>query len=1384
VRNEAFKAALNLQVAGGGVRTLRFVLQSIHADVRREVLTEVMAQAQEPWAWNLVLEFYNDADARLREEAFQFAIRKNKELPPLETALLSQYADVRRMAVDALIKKHSQPAQALLAKSLSDPDKGVRQRALEALVSEDAVNLLTEALRNEHADIRVKAARALARHGVTASLAPLLALATAPEPKEKERQADWLSLAESAIDGIAELGDSSALAPLVPLLKSDQASLRKAAARALAWVALPHQTETLRQALQNSDAQVKYNAALGLAYAGDPLVGSLVFSKEASQVLSKDEQLVAAFTLGPAGEDQLAVFLDDADEGLRTRALLLLMLLEMKVPQGAPARCLACLAARPPRVRLTAARALENFADPAAFRAFVVQLINDRGDEPAWKITDKTVDSLAELLSHGGPATRARSAQLLRHLAEKEAGAWEQAWKLLSRRYAAEIDAARKASQQHAAPPSHYTPEQLRELAFGAYVGLVRGQVGATDRTPESTVARVRQTALSRLQALATSDPRYNAAARPVFVQALGDPNKDVRMQAFDQLVALGMDGDTLGAAALGAGHTDIGVRGLEALAGGGDTPEGQAVLEEAMKTRLDDLATEAAKLLIARRGPVPVAALALAASHEPLRKQAVDWLAAEYDKSAAARDGLRQALTSRHRKVVTAAALELAAKKDSAAYDALVKLLGEIKDAAPQKRLIEGLQTLGNPRTPGALLDRIENDPDGTAQVDALFETAGSFRRPETADRLLQMAGNEKWTNKALAAIHVISGFEQPNDDPEDEKPDRSWEKKQHPRHTAVLARLMQRCLDLKQTGLLGTCVAEGRWAREPDVDPVFAQLAVHSDENLRKSTVEAIGWRLRKRKGPADPLLKGLQHRDPNTQFLAAEGLARAGRTEGLGLLLSAVDLQENTEYRRRAIEALGIVGDVRALDLLLKIVNDPTHALQDEAAEALGHMGRSAKADEVQRLLEQLARGDGKIAQKALRGLRWLDHPDGWQIIRKRASEPHYLIQETAVELLGYHDDPATRDLLLKLLATTGANDVFEAAMAGARRLWGNDSLEPDYAAIQNRQGVIDDTDALFKRLKEKGDAKRLLEILPKLDEDTSAEVKAILLARRPLPIAEAQAVVAGPDAAAAGVAAHLLGRAGPEAASAAKAVGAALARWWTEWDRRRQDEVRRGLNPGLTAGELANPLQALMWAAGRLDVGADTLVAIATTRSDMPYDRPVRREAVAALAFGKLTKPVLTALEALAVGDDAEVRAMAAEAVARADAARGTALAAKELSDRVTFNRVAARKGVNVTDTLRAAVVQVHNQGIAVPQLVSRGDVAGLAAVAGNRGFTEDTRLGAVEGLSAMANEDAEKELVKIGQSLEQPEELRKAAWRGLRRSKRARKKATAPASAGT
>jgi ParB family chromosome partitioning protein len=1372
VRTEAFKAALNLEVNGGGVQTHRFILQSVHADVRMEVLTEAMAQVQQEWAWNLLLEFYNDPEAMLRQEAFAAAVRKTKELPPLEAALLSRYPDVRKLAVDALIKKHTAAAQALLVRALADADKDVRQLALGALVGEDARGPLVEALGSPHADVRVRAARALARHGETAALAPLLALATAPEPPERERQADWLALAESALAGLAELGDPASMTPLLPLLHSPHGSLRKLAARALAWAALPHHQETLRQALQHSDPQVKYNAALGLAYAGDPLVASLVFSPPAEQVLTKDELMAAALALGPAGEDRLALFLDDSDEAVRQRALILQMLLELKSSSGAPSRCLTCLSARSPRVRLAGARSLERYTSADAFRAHVVQLVNDRGEEKAWQIAADTIDTLAELLTFASPRPKARTAHLLPLLSEKEQAAFDQAWALHVARFGGEIKALGEQAKQRPASEPQYTPEQLQELAFGAYVGLVREQGGSTTAGygTESQVVRVRQTALSRLQEMATAGRL--ASVRPVLVQALGDPNQAVRMQAFDQLAALGMDAETLGAAALGAGHIDVGVRGLEKMAGGGTSAEGQAVLEEAMRTRTDDLATEAAKLLAARIGLVPVAGLALSAAHEPLRKQGVDWLAGEYDKSDQAKELLRQALQSRHRKVVAAGAFALATRKDPAAFDALVKLLKETREEGPQKRLVEALTSLGDPQAPAAFLDRVESDPDGTAIVQDLFSAAGNFRLPAVADRLLAMA--EKWTGPALGAAFVVSGFDQEIEDPEDEQQDRRWEQKQHPRHDAVLARLLKRATDLKALSQLHGFLPGARWARGKDVDTPLAVLAFHADDGIRNAAVEAVGWRLRKRGGPAEPLVKLLKHRDPHTQFLAAEGLALGKREEGLPMMLAAVDLQEDYSLRTRAVDALGELGDPRALDLLLKIVNDTEHELREAAVEAIGRMGRSPRALEVQELLTGLARGSDSIADRALRGLRWFDHPEGWQLIRRRAADEHSPLRETAVELLGHNDDPASRELLLRLLAESDDVYVIELAMTSARKLFGRDSMEPDYAAVRNPDLEFDNRDTVFRRLQEKGDAKRMLEILPRLYPEAAARLKGFLLNRQPLPIKEAEAVLAGSDALAAGVAAHLLGRG--EATHAGKAVAAALRRWWEEWDKGRQEETRRGAEPGKLCGALLEPLCSLSWAAGRLGAGADTLIAIAQTRPEVPFDRPLRRATAAALADTKPDKAVVASLEQLAAGSDPEIRATAAQAVARDAPARAAEVAGRVLSDRVAFNRVAGKDGADLTPAVRGAATQVHYQGVAVPYLAARQDVSDLAAVAANRDLSEETRIGAVEGLATAASEAAEAELVKVGQALDNPEELRKAAWRGLRRSKRARAEA--------
>ncbi|SIO58295.1 chromosome partitioning protein, ParB family [Singulisphaera sp. GP187] len=1393
VRNEAFKATLNLQLAGGGASTLRFVGRSIHAAVRREVLTEAMAQVSQPWGWDLLLEFFNDPDPTLRGDAFEFATKKTKGLEFLDAGLGSRHPDIRKRSVEALIKKRTKAAQALLVRAVGDEDRDVRLAALESLVVADARPELAAALANPHADVRLRAARALAGHGDGAALEPLVALATEPEPLEAERKGDWAKRVELALDGLGALGSPDALTTIIPQLDSPHGSIRAQAAAALVWVARPETLDALRQALAHPDPRVKYNAALGLAYAGESSVTPIVFSTQAREVLDAHQLLAAALALGAAGEDQLVVFLDDSKGAIRFEALLLLMLLEWKAPRGAAARTLACLSSRTPRGRLVAARALECLSDPAAFQSFVVHLINDRDDEPSRTIAESTVDALAELLAYGTPLVRARTVGLLAHLREKEQAAWDLSWSVHASRFAPEIAALRTEAKTRPGVPLAYGRSELQELAFGAYVGLVREQGGSSNRKKKGSgvdpqVIRVRQTALGRLLALAQTDPHFARGAVPVFIQALGDPNQAVRLQAFEQLQTLGVDATLLGAEALGAGHTDLGVKGLEVLTRGAAAAEGRAILERVMLTRQDELAIEAARLLIEAQGPVAVAGLALTAAHEPLRERAVAWLAAEYEKDEAARVRLREALNSRYQRVREVAALELATKKDQAAFPALVRLLEHAQQPAPQVKIIRALVTLGNPQVPDALLDRLQTDPSGTAAADSLIASAGGFRRPENADRLLALMENDRKRRElAFAAVLTISGFDQYIPDPEDEQADRRWESEQYPRHPEIIARLLDRCSALGEPRLLNRLIPGARWARAKVVDPALATLVLHPDEALRRGVVEALGWRVRKRASDPELLLKVLSHQDPITQFLAAEALAKGGRTEGLNVLLASLDFVSDLTLRRRAVKALGELGDERALDTLLRLASDPGHALQEQAAEAIGHLGRSSQGDEIFKLLERYTKAEqALLAANAVRGLRWLDTRAGWQAVRRVALEGDSLpVRGTALEMLGFNDDPATRDLLLRQLAggdeDGDANDVthlFNLTLASARRLFGPDSLEPDYALLRNPE--LDDEAEQRKavaRVCERGEASPIFEIVTKASREVQALLTTQLLNRPSLPLEAAWVALERPEAPAVELAARVLGRAGQAAKPKVAALETVLPRWRDAWEECRRKSERGEDDATERLAESLTPcVRILVWAAGRLGTARETLLEMAEARAGDRAYRPIRLEAVTALAAWKPTPAIAAALERAALGDDPELRGFAASAAGRVGGDLAARLVGPFLSDRVTFSRVVKNKEVEAAGPARLAAARIHEQGVVLPYLVAQADVEGLTAVMEDRSLSTPTRLGAVEALAKLGREDAEERLRTLGAAADDDEDLRKAAWRGLRRSKRARVKA--------
>jgi HEAT repeat protein len=1364
VRGEAFKAALAIEIGGGGAGTLRFALRSVHAEVRREVLNEVMGRIQEPWAAALLLDLLADPDAGVRSEAFEFSQKrsKGKAIEPLAAALAGRHVDLKLKTIEVLSKRRVEGARALLEKALADEAEKVRVAAVDALLADEA----SAAMESPHADVRVRAAAARAVLGDPKALAPLLGLVTEKEPDLAEKRDAWIDRATRALRALGELGDPAALAPIAARATHNDKRIIVAAVEALGGVARPSgDLAPLKDALAHPDVDVKRDAALGLAGASDaaglPILKGLVTAARPLALRG----LAASIALGEMAADLFMAYLDHGDERVRNRALLAMMLIESSEQDGAPDRCLAALSSAHPRVRLTAARALESFADPAAFTAFVLELLNDRGDDArAFTIPAATARILAEALTFGDPQLKVRTASLLDALDDEKQDRFDHAFAIYKQRFSREIDALLAAAKKRKPATPEYAEAELRRVVTGAYAGLSRQVGGALE-------VRVRQTAVARLAEMVRAAPSEKEGILPLLLLALGDPVATVRKLAFDTLVAIGMPSAELGAEALAIGQRDVGAMGLSLLASGGEAGERRKVLEQVFLNNTDGLQDEAGKLLLEIVAPATVHEQGLLARSQSVRQRSVAGLAALWESSDAVKTALRNALGSRYGHVRESAAIELAGKKDPAAFAALVTML----DGEAQRRAIEALVRLGDQRAPEALMNRIDRDPAGTALTGELLAAAGSFRLPATAPRLLAYLDDRKKRGAAFAALLAVSGYDQPIHDPELEGagPEVAGEK-QHPRHDAVLAQLLDAAYRLGDTGLLGQLLPAARWAPDRAVDTALTPLATFAKDDVRDRAVEALGFRLRKRGGSAEPLVAALSHPSPSTQLLAAEGLALAGRADGIRVLLTGIDLLPELDERRRAVRALGKLADPRGLDPLLRLVNEDGHALQEEAAEALGHLKATPKGPQIEAILLRLAAGNGGVAGQALAGLRWFDSLEGWRLVRERVEDDDARIRLQVVDILAHDRDPASRAALIDRLENEDDYRVARKAAESLRKLDGDDSLEPDYAIACAAYGNLEPR--TVERLRERGDAGRLLDLLPKIPEDREDELvpplTAALLARSPLPLDAAAARLESVHERVAQVAAQIVARAGKAAAKAhGKGVIAAAHKAAEAWTKARADIDGDGVDIDAATERYRRLVDAL----GKLEVGAEEITAAASLGGDDAHARPVRVAALTALASGFAKAAGLDALAAAAVGNDGREREIAAGAIGKLAPDRAAALAPRLLDDRDSLRRLLAGHPQGAQPALRSAALKVHTQGVALPLLIEGGDVAGLAAALADRKLPEATRLGAIEALARIATDAAFAPILAVAKDEGEDDELRKGAWRALRRGRRYQKK---------
>ncbi len=228
------------------------------------------------------------------------------------------------------------------------------------------------------------------------------------------------------------------------------------------------------------------------------------------------------------------------------------------------------------------------------------------------------------------------------------------------------------------------------------------------------------------------------------------------------------------------------------------------------------------------------------------------------------------------------------------------------------------------------------------------------------------------------------------------------------------------------------------------PEVYPVLARAAKHSDPELKKAGIRAMhNMAVKGRPDATDFLLDFCAHHAlPDTIDLVG-ALARTGHPRAAPVLLEMLEQSrsENTGWARRILRALGDTGDGRALEPVLEWLVTPSDGTEQHAATALAKL---AGADTLQpTLLKKLVEMPNHNTRYAIRKAIESIGGDalGEQLVRilpKAApvAEHHEGPQKDVLLLMEAYPDPSAKPVLQALLKTDDRYSRLYAARALAK------------------------------------------------------------------------------------------------------------------------------------------------------------------------------------------------------------------------------------------------------------------------------------------------------------------------------------------------------------
>ena len=1409
--------------------TLRRAVASVHPDIRHWAVDELARQARQSRAWakELLIERVGDVAAEVGLAAYTALTKEDADKKRAQyhrAALDSPAAEVRLAGLKgALEASDPDPLRSRLIALLQseDPAEFIAViEALDKLLPNDA-QAFALAFDSPFYLLRVRAGELCGKRRDQRAVGPMQALLSIPKT-DRNHPAEILR--QRAASALADVGAPASIPFLSTLLRDEDPSVREQGARGLATACQNGNEQPLVAALAHPDLAVRSWAADGLSKLGDTRALPVLAGTQRHEHLPIRRGALYSFVaLGAAGVQGLLQGLEDSERDLQELSFTVIVARDIALARAQlePDLLLSALSAAQPEIRFAAARVLEARLSEEDLGPWGLELIGPRQPEKASDMRNwpepaqrpRLLNAVVNALASDVPARRYAAAQVLGLRPQPETF-WREAKRLaeIATEQAppqtapeSETSLERKTGWirslfQRKPPPNpsatqrlltvlrfagggwrapkeqNVDTSELWRLAFGTYAGLIRQAPVA--KGPDD-YQRIRRDSIARLAALAQQTTVGREAVLPVLRQALDDPHHLVRQAALNALAELHPH-DPLEplALALNVDSADLGRTAFDrllALAMTGDAHAAELV-RGAVDARNAETRRHALEQLprLYPAGSLEPWLLALNSHYNDLRLTVVDRLLDANDPRIAT--ALSRALESEHEELRLRAAVGLAQRGEALALDVLAAALrGEPRTAS---RALEALIALAHARpneqlaakAAEAVVARLDDDPDLTADRPALLRALGRIGHIVAAPLLGRWLLDKDQATYHNQALDVLLQLLRDRSQPEQKRADgRLYPRYQEQWALETLPPLLDhnnatiRSRVIEVLGVLEAKLAE----------TLLIRLLDDRDEAIRALACAKLAQRIVTGMPDAslEPLTRALVGGRRELLLTAAEGLAKQQRPEAFQPLLLAFTAGTEVE-RKRAIAALGELGDRRALEYLEPLL-DPRaelpaddRALAPDAAEALGALlPRLGDADERQRLrdnLERLAReGTGELRWRALSGLRRIGDERSRSLLERLASDPYEdnAVRQRAAFELGQLQQPAAEPVLEALLHQRDAS-LRKAGLEALRRIYPTDATQVNLLALNSEYAEISQPAARF--LARQGDPITLTQRLGVVqDQQVRQRLRRGLIRRQAFSSEALSALLRGNAPATRTEAAWIAGSSGNQ--DLAGAVQAALeqsAKGWQQADTQHLWEQ---------ANAEAQAWQASLWAARQLQLAVAPAARVAL--ADPRHPASVRCEAIRCLAEcgdAKDRKVLLAALEDV----DSQIRMAASAALAQLGGSdSGSTLQQLEQSgniDATTLRPVLRAVLPNADDRW---LTNAEQRQAALPVYLEQGETAALLRRATTTGGETAARSSAIAALGRLGGDAAQSALQGILANKNEDSAIRAVAFKSLRRLER-------------